>query len=94
MSLRPETLKIVSNQIGKIMKDHKKDINSIDNEKAWEIKGQSGRHPYNWVEINGERFPQKFVFSILFNLDVMKFQQNNAQDFFDTIGLDTGPKTE
>lgn len=90
MSLRPETLKIVLNLIEERMKVHEKDIKLTNDKKAWEIKGQSGPHPNNWVKINGRRLPQKFVFSILFNINVMDFQQNNAHDFFDKIGLDTG----
>jgi len=90
MSLRPETLKIISNLIEERMIVHKKDIKFIHDEKAWRIKDQSGPHPKNWVEINGRPLPQKFVFSILFNINVMEFQQNNAKDFFEKIGLHTG----
>ena len=90
MRLRPETFKIILNLIEERMKIHKKDIEWIRDEKAWRIKDQPGPHPKNWVEINGRQLPQKFVFSILFNIDVMEFQQNNAEDFFEKIGLDTG----
>lgn len=90
MNLRPDTLEIVLNLIEKRIKANEKKIEWISEEKAWKIKGQPGPHPNNWVEINDRKYPQKFVFSILLNLDVMDFHQNNAKDFFNKIGLNTG----
>lgn len=86
--LRNRTFYILEKAIHKAVELREKEIALIDGH-GWKVMGRVGKYLRHWVQIGGKKYPQKWVFRILFSLQE-DFHQKDAEDFFINNGFLTG----
>jgi len=78
------------------IEEHKHEIKIVTNSNGkprFKVAGQIGKHPQQYVIVDGEKYPQKWLVRLLFGISIrdsaLAFHQTMAKDLLERLKFET-----